>query len=115
MDSGCPTTPAKIAGMNIEICESRSERAVQKLAVELNTEQDQRDPGQSTCIIPQLSLSHLIRVKSAELWLILGEPDKALRELEALSSKSWNHPSAVKVRVGALEMLGERTGASAQE
>jgi hypothetical protein len=43
----------------------------------------------------RLSLPHAIRVKSAELWLILGEADEALRELEALPQSAWNHPSAV--------------------
>ena len=102
MDSGCPTTPARIAGMNQKLCESRPG-------------QEEHDPGQSTSINPQLSLSHLIRIKSAEFWLILGDPDSALKELEALSSKTWNHPSGVKVRCDALEVMDERTGASVQK
>ena len=39
----------------------------------------------SPSLTGQLSLSHSIRIKSAEFWLILGEADEALRELEALS------------------------------
>ena len=100
--------------MNIEICESGPEQAVQMLPIKLNPEQDERGPGQSTCIPPQLSLSHQIRIKSAEFWLRLGDPDEAVRELEALSSKSWDHSSALKVRCDALEVMGERTGASVQ-
>jgi hypothetical protein len=62
----------------------------------------------------RFSLSHAIRVKSAEYWLRLGEADEALRELEALPKHAWNHPAAVKVRVAALEVLGE-TGAIVEE
>ena len=62
-------------------------------------------PG-ATSINGQLSLSHLIQVKSAELWLMLGGADEAVRELEALPRRSWNHPSALKARVAALEVLG---------
>ncbi len=64
----------------------------------------------STSIPGQLSLSHSLRIKSAEFWLILGEADEALRELEALPGRAWNHPSAKKVCVAALRVLDERTG-----
>ena len=70
---------------------------------------------QSPSINAQLSLSHALRVKSAEYWLMLGEADQALRELEALPKRAWNHPSAVKARVAALAVFGERTGAIVQE
>jgi hypothetical protein len=65
-------------------------------------------PRQSTCIKGQISLSHSVKIKSAELWLKLGEADEAVRELEALPSRSWNHLWAVRVRVAALQVLGER-------
>jgi hypothetical protein len=55
----------------------------------------------------QLSLSHGIRIKSVEYWLKLGEPDQALRELEALPSRAWNHPIAVKARIAALSAIKE--------
>ena len=71
---------------------------------------DKPAPHQPTSMTGQLSLSHSVRIKSAEFWLMLGEADEALRELEALFSKSWNHPSAIKVRVAALRELDERTG-----
>jgi hypothetical protein len=58
----------------------------------------------------RLSLSHAIRVKSAELWLMLGGADEALRELESLPRHAWDHPSAVEVRVAALLVLDERAG-----
>jgi hypothetical protein len=65
-----------------------------------------RKAHQSTCTNRKLSLSHLIQVKSAEYWLRLGEADEAVRELEHLPGRAWNHSSAVKLRVAALEVLG---------
>ena len=116
--------------MNIEICETRppqlsavqiqapSDQSIQKLPIKPtahHANHDKPDPGQSTSLPGQISLSHQIRIKSAEYWLRLGEADEAVRELEALPSRSWNHPPAVKVRVAALEVLGERTGAIVEE
>ena len=68
-----------------------------------------------TSLPGHLPLSHSVRIKSAEYWLVLGEADEAVRELEALPSHSWNHPSALKVLVAAVEVLGERTGAIVQK
>jgi hypothetical protein len=45
---------------------------------------DKPVPHQSPSVNAELLLSHAIRVKSAEYWLMLGEADQALRELEAL-------------------------------
>jgi hypothetical protein len=58
----------------------------------------------------RLSLHHLLRVKSARYWLLLGEADDAIRELEALPKGAWDHPSAVQARVAALGTLAERSG-----
>jgi len=69
---------------------------------------------QSTSIKRRLSLSHTLQFKSAELWLMLGDGDRAVKELEGLPFTAWNHPSAVKTRVAALETLQERTGAMGQ-
>jgi hypothetical protein len=62
-----------------------------------------------------LSMEDTLRVRSARCWLELGEPDEALRELEALPSRAWNHPSAVKVRLAALRALGPRKEMTVQE
>jgi len=73
---------------------------------------------QSTSINGQISLSHAIRVKSAEYWMRLGEADQALKELKTLPKSTWNHPWAVEVvkaRVAAVEALRERTEAIVQE
>jgi hypothetical protein len=59
--------------------------------------------------IPHLPLNDAIQIQAAEYWLTLGEADEALRELEKLS-ETWNSPTAIKVRVAALDVLGERSG-----
>ena len=122
MVSGCPTSSPILAGMRIEICEIRPVPANPVPALSHQHPQpDQPLPDQNkrrphpAPINPQLSLSDLIQIKSAEYWLILGDPDGAVRELEALSSTSWNHPWAVKVRSDALEVMGERAEAMVQK
>jgi hypothetical protein len=102
LDSLCPSGPAKIIHMKNEIGNARA-----------MPESHPSHP--STSIIGRLSLSHALRVKSAELWLRLGEADEALRELEALPEKLWNHPSAVTTRLTALEALRQRTGTMVYE
>jgi len=62
-----------------------------------------------------LSMSHALRIKSVEYWLKLGEADPALKELEALPPKLWNHPSVVISRTAALEALGETGGNDASK
>ncbi len=57
---------------------------------------------------PPLPLRHALPVQAARYWLELGEPDEALRELETLPSQGWQHPQAVKVRIAALRIGGER-------
>jgi len=69
------------------------------------------NPHSPTSLNHRLPFSHLLRVKNAEFWLILGETDEAVWELEALPQSAWNHPSAIKVRVAAVEVFGGRTGA----
>ena len=51
-----------------------------------------------------------LRVKSAEYWLEHGQPDEALRGLEKLPRKAWDHPWAVSVRVAAVQALREVNG-----
>ncbi len=58
---------------------------------------------------PTLPINDAIRIRAAEYWLSLGEADEALRELERLP-QTWNHPLAIKVRVAALDILGEGSG-----
>jgi hypothetical protein len=72
-------------------------------------------PRRPVSINTQLPISHAVRVKNAEYWLRLGEADEAVRELESLPQTAWNHPSAVKARVAALEVLAQRREAIVQE
>lgn len=39
-----------------------------------------------------LLLRDAVRVKSAELWLRMGEPVQATQELRRLTRRAWNHP-----------------------
>jgi len=39
-----------------------------------------------------LSMKDALRVKSAEMWLRLGEPFQAFQELQRLTRRAWKHP-----------------------
>jgi|ERR1039458_10366509 hypothetical protein len=106
--------------MNIEICEIRAMPAnpIQASGDQSSQppkptqDQNKRRPHPASI---NGQLSHSLRIKSAEYWLKLEEADEAVRELEALPGRSWNHPLAVEVRVAAMEVLRERTGAIGQD
>jgi len=53
-------------------------------------------------------MSHALRVKSAEYWLMLGEPFEALAELQMLPDPVKRDPWVVKVMVYAAGALRER-------
>jgi hypothetical protein len=61
-----------------------------------------------------LTIQDSVQIKAAEYWLKLGEPDQALRELEALPSRSWKSGSALKTRMAAMRVLRGRDEMSAQ-
>lgn len=44
-----------------------------------------------------LPLKDAVRVKSAELWLRMGEPLQATQELRKLTRRAWNHPWTQRV------------------
>jgi hypothetical protein len=54
--------------------------------------------GRQKGLPPQMTLQEGVLVKSAELWLKLGEPGRALRELQRLPMRLWNHPWTRVVR-----------------
>ncbi len=54
---------------------------------------------------PKLRLRDALRVKSAELWLEVGEPTEALLELQRLTKRAWKHPWAVRVFESATEAI----------
>jgi len=44
-----------------------------------------------------LRLKDAVRVKSAELWLRMGEPIQATKELRKLTRRAWDHPWTQRV------------------
>jgi len=93
--------------------------AVQKLREPLNaiefqapTDQERSNFHEPTSTQDQLSIPHAVRIQSAKSWLELGQADEALRELEALPMKAWNHSLAVQARVAAIGALNERNQVS---
>jgi hypothetical protein len=55
-----------------------------------------------------LPINDAIQIKAAEYWLKLGEADQALRELEALPSRSWECGWTLRIRIAALGALRGR-------
>jgi len=45
-------------------------------------------------------------VKTAEMWLRLGEPSQALMELQRLTKRAWKHPWVESVFWRAAQGLG---------
>ncbi len=54
--------------------------------------------------VPELNLREAVLVKSAELWLKLGQPTEALLELQQLPLLCRSHPWALKVMQKAFRM-----------
>jgi hypothetical protein len=69
--------------------------------------------------IPQvhstMPIKDAIQIKAAEYWLKLGEADEALKELEALPSRSWKCGWVLKTRIAAMGALRERSEATVQQ
>jgi hypothetical protein len=61
-----------------------------------------------------LPIQDSLQIKAAEYWLKLGEADQALRELEALPSRSWNCGWALSTRIAAMEALRAQNKMTAQ-
>ncbi len=51
------------------------------------------------------SLSHALRLKAAEYWLQMGEPNQALQELDRLPKTTWGDPRVIKARLAAVGIL----------
>lgn len=45
----------------------------------------------------EISLRNAVRIRSAELWLELGQPMEALYELQRLPLRARRHPKAMRV------------------
>jgi hypothetical protein len=55
-----------------------------------------------------LPINDALQIKAAEYWLKLGEADQALKELEALPSRSWKCGWALRTRIAAMGALRGR-------
>ena len=76
--------------------------------VEILAPEDQFVPGVAQSVKGRsLTIQDSLLIKAAEYWLKLGEPDQALRELEALPSKSWKCGWALRTRIAAMGALRE--------
>jgi hypothetical protein len=53
--------------------------------------------GMKTRERPTLSLRNAVRLRSAELWLQLGQPMQALSELQQVPLRIRKHPKAMRV------------------
>src|ERR1017187_6321795 len=49
--------------------------------------------------LPHLPINDALQIKAAEYWLKLGEADQALKELEALPTRTWKCGWAIKTRI----------------
>ena len=69
-----------------------------------------KSPGRpSTIPIPRspIPLKHALKLKSAEFWLKLGQPDQALLEIKSLPEKLQNHPSVIKAHLAIVRVARE--------
>ena len=83
--------------------------------VEILAPEDQLIPGVAQSVkLQTLAIQDSLQIKSAELWLKLGEADQALKELEALPSRSWTSGWALRTRIAALGALRERDEVTVQ-
>jgi hypothetical protein len=83
--------------------------------VEIQAPNDQCVPGVAQSVeVKTLPIQDSLQIKAAEYWLKLGEADEALKELEALPSRSWTCGWALKTRIAAMGVLRERDEIAAQ-
>jgi hypothetical protein len=84
-------------------------------AVEILAPNDQFIPGVAQSVKRRsFTIQDSLQIKAAEYWLKLGEADQALKELEALPSRFWNHGWALKTRIAAMGVLRERAEMTVQ-
>jgi hypothetical protein len=62
----------------------------------------------------ELSMADAVRLKSAELWLRLGQPAEALEQLEALEPPARNRKCVLKVHLAALNAARGQIETAAQ-
>jgi hypothetical protein len=93
---------------------NRKPRIMQALNILAPSTQSVPAAAQSVKAEP-LTIQDSLQIKAAEYWLKLGEADEALRELEAVPSRSWKCGWALKTRIAAMGALRERSEATVQQ
>jgi hypothetical protein len=77
--------------------------------VQILAPNDQFIPGVAPSVNAKpIPMQDSLQIKAAEYWLKLGEADQALRELEALPSRTWKCGWALKTRIAAMGALRGR-------
>ena len=77
--------------------------------------EDQFIPAVAQSVKPKtLTIQDSLQTKAAGYWLKLGEADQALRELEALPSRTWRCGWALRTRIAAMGVLRGRDEVTAQ-
>lgn len=64
-------------------------------------------PGPCSVAQKAIPLEHAMTIKSAELWLKLGQSDQALSEIKNLPTELQNHPMAIKVHLAVVRAQQE--------
>lgn len=83
--------------------------------VEILAPSDQSVPGVAPSVNAKPpTIRDSLQIKAAEYWLKLGEADQALKELEALPSRSWTCGWALRTRIAAMGVLRGRDELTAQ-
>ena len=57
----------------------------------------------------ELSFEDALRLKSAELWIRLGQPDQAIREIKRLPENLQKHASVLKAHLAAVRAAREQS------
>jgi len=75
-----------------------------------------RSVARTSCSLAKnpIALKHALKVKSAEFWLKLGQPDQALREIKSLPEEVQNHPSVIKAHLAIVRAAWELNDRSTQ-
>src|SRR5207249_4746430 len=76
-----------------------------------------RTDAPSACPVAHdpIALKHALKIKSAEFWLKLGQPDQALLEIKSLPERLQKHPSVIKAHLAVVRASRELSESSQSE